>query len=88
MKEYISTNNINYNILSTVVRGCVNTKIAPSFDFTDKNLEKDIELFLKPFKLFINYINKGADDYDSNIDLLSMDHTKKNNTVPHASARN
>jgi predicted GTPase len=88
MKEYISTNNINYNILSTIVRECVNTKIAPNFDFTDKNLEKDIELFLKPFKLFINYINKGANDYDSKIDLLSIDYTKKSNTVPHASKKN
>jgi hypothetical protein len=88
MKEYISTNNINYNILSTIVRECVNTKIASNFDFTDKNLEKDIELFLKPFKLFINYINKGASDYDSKIDLLSIDHTKKSNTLPHASKKN
>jgi len=81
MKEYISTNNINYNILSIIVRGFVNTKITPNFDYTDKNLEKDIESFLKPFKIFINYINKGADDIDSDVDLLSMDHNKKNYSI-------
>ena len=32
-------------------------RVTPEFNFTDKNLEKDIELFLKPFKIFINYIN-------------------------------
>jgi hypothetical protein len=32
-----------------------------NFDYTDKNLEKDIESFLKPFKIFINYINKTTD---------------------------
>jgi len=81
MKEYISTNNINYNILSIIVRGFVNTNITPYFDYTDKNLEKDIEIFLKPFKIFINYINKGVDDIDSDVDLLSMDHNKRNYSI-------
>jgi hypothetical protein len=62
IKEYISTNNINYNILSIIVNhyniiySSRNTDIT-NFDYTDKNLEKDIESFLKPFKIFINYIN-------------------------------
>lgn len=81
MKEYISTNNINFSILSIIVRGCVNTKITPNFDFTNKSLEKDIETFLKPFKIFINYINKGTDEIDSDVDLLSMDHNKKSYSI-------
>jgi hypothetical protein len=66
IKEYISTNNINYNILSIIVNhyniiySSRNTDIT-NFDYTDKNLEKDIESFLKPFKIFINYINKTTD---------------------------
>ena len=66
MKEYISTNNINYNILSIIVKDVCNPDIgvfkeaARVIDFTDKNLEKDIELFLKPFKIFINYINQHS----------------------------
>jgi predicted GTPase len=66
MKEYISTNNINYNILSIIVKDAIisNTNFFDSanhYDYTDKNLEKDIESFLKPFKIFINYINKTTD---------------------------
>jgi hypothetical protein len=65
IKEYISTNNINYNILSIIVNHCnINRRSAFSssnVDYTDKNLEKDIESFLKPFKIFINYINKTTD---------------------------
>jgi hypothetical protein len=61
IKEYISTNNINYNILSMqLLLTIINHRSAFSssnVDYTDKNLEKDIELFLKPFKIFINYIN-------------------------------
>ena len=62
IKEYISTNNINYNILSIIVNHyniiyrSRNTDIT-NFDYTDKNLEKEIESFLKPFKIFINYMN-------------------------------
>ena len=56
IKEYISTNNINYNILSIIVKSYA-CNPNRKFDYTDKNLEKDIELFLKPFKIFINYIN-------------------------------
>ena len=62
IKEYISTNNINYNILSIIVMNCIHkTFNMTNFDYTDKNLEKDIESFLKPFKIFINYINKTTD---------------------------
>jgi hypothetical protein len=57
IKEYISTNNINYNILSIIVMNWNPTVNMTNFDYTDKNLEKDIESFLKPFKIFINYIN-------------------------------
>jgi hypothetical protein len=62
IKEYISTNNINYNILSITVNHYniiySSTFNMTNFDYTDKNLEKEIESFLKPFKIFINYINK------------------------------
>jgi predicted GTPase len=62
MKEYISTNNINYNILSIIVKDVIISNKdffdrAQPIDYTDKNLEKEIESFLKPFKIFINYIN-------------------------------
>ena len=66
MKEYISTNNINYNILSIIVKDvhnpgiCAFLEAVRVIDYTDKNLEKDIELFLKPFKIFINYINQHS----------------------------
>jgi len=75
MKEYISTNNINYNILSIIVKDFYNGKVASNFDYTDKNVEKDIEIFLKPFKIFINYVNKDNNDYESTIDLLSINHS-------------
>ena len=74
IKEYISTNNINYNILSIIVNEIGNSLyicscstydefkiMKTSFSFPDNNLEKDIELFLKPFKIFINYINNEED---------------------------
>jgi predicted GTPase len=62
MKEYISINNINYNILSIIVKDVIISNKdffdrAQPIDYTDKNLEKEIESFLKPFKIFINYIN-------------------------------
>ena len=63
IKEYISTNNINYNILSIIILSIFENeygRVTPEFNFTDKNLEKDIELFLKPFKIFINYINQHS----------------------------
>jgi len=76
MKEYISTNNINYNILSIIVKDFYYGNVASNFDYTDKNLEKDIELFLKPFKIFINYINKNDDNDKSEVDLLGLNNSK------------
>ena len=74
MKEYISTNNINYNILSIIVSAprypydiyCIEHCVVNGV-FSDKNLEKDIELFLKPFKIFINYINNEEDTENKEI---------------------
>ena len=74
MKEYISTNNINYSILSIIVKEL--TSPIGTFDFLDKNLEKEIEIFLKPFKMFINYINKDNEIDDKDFDLLSIDDKK------------
>jgi len=78
IKEYISTNNINYNILSIIVMNCIHkTFNMTNFDYTDKNLEKDIESFLKPFKIFINYINKPDtqinDEEDDEIEEVDYD---------------
>ena len=74
MKEYISTNNINYSILSIIVKELISP--IGTFDFLDKNLEKEIDIFLKPFKMFINYINKDNEIDDKNFDLLSIDEKK------------
>jgi predicted GTPase len=73
MKEYILTNNINYNILSIIVNR-VNTfeNEKMSFDVTDKNLKTNIELFLKPFKIFINYMNQPP----KFVDLQSVNHSE------------
>jgi predicted GTPase len=66
MKEYILTNNINYNILSIIVnRRISHENRGINFDVNDKNLEKNIELFLRPFKIFINYINQPPKFVDS-----------------------
>lgn len=79
MKEYISTNNINYNILSIIVseisnayylEDCRNLVVNYISAFTDKNLEKDIELFLKPFKIFINYINKPGTQINEEVEQV------------------
>lgn len=72
MKEYITTNNINYSLLSLIVKNQVlNPNI--NYDFLNDNLEKDIDTFLEPFKKFIQYINRGS----SEIDLLSINNERK-----------
>jgi hypothetical protein len=66
MKEYISTNNIYYSLLSLIVKDNLTISLG-TYNFLDENLEKEIDLFLEPFKLFIKYINN-----DLNIDLLNI----------------
>jgi hypothetical protein len=61
MKEYISTDNINYNLLNIIVKSIVNS--GPQADIRDhnyliENLQREIESFLEPFKFFIQYINR------------------------------
>jgi len=63
MKEYISTDNINYNLLNIIVKSIVNS--VANTDIRDhnyliENLQREIESFLEPFKLFIQYINRGT----------------------------
>jgi len=71
MKEYITTNNINYSLLSLIVKNQV-TNPSVNYDFLNDSLEKDIETFLLPFKQFIQYINSGTIE----VDLLSINERK------------
>jgi hypothetical protein len=63
MKEYISTDNINYNILNIIVKSIVNSVANTEIrdhNYLVENLQREIESFLEPFKLFIQYINRGT----------------------------
>ena len=74
MKEYITTNNINYSLLSLIVSNQItSTNTIITYDFLSDNLGKDIDTFLQPFKRFIEYINKN----NSEIDLLSINNERK-----------
>jgi predicted GTPase len=64
MKEYISTNNISYSILSIIVEHYNNNKRIGNF--LGDQLETDIEKFLEPFQTFIKYLEKIED-----VDLLA-----------------
>jgi len=78
MKEYISTNNISYSLLSLIVEhniNIINCKIT--YEYLADDLEKDIESYLEPFKMFIKYINQDSSDNESEVDLLSIDERKK-----------
>lgn len=75
MKEYITTNNINYSLLSLIVKNQV-TNPSVNYDFLNDSLEKDIETFLLPFKQFIQYINSGSTE----MDLLSINERKSKKT--------
>ena len=63
MKEYISTDNINYNLLNIIVKSMIHHDMqcdVRDHTYLVENLEREIESFLEPFKLFIKYINRGT----------------------------
>jgi hypothetical protein len=74
MKEYISTNNISYSLLSLIVEhNANNSSCKITSEYLVNDLEKDIESYLEPFKIFIRYINKESIEDTSDIDLLSIE---------------
>jgi predicted GTPase len=63
MKEYISTDNMNYNLLNIIVKSTIHFDMQ--YDVRDhtylvENLEREVDSFLEPFKLFIQFINRGT----------------------------
>ena len=63
MKEYISTDNMNYNLLNIIVKSMIHHDMqidVRDHNYLVENLEREIESFLEPFKLFIQYINRGT----------------------------
>ena len=60
MKEYISTNNINYSIISIIIDSISVHKSDLSqlkINEVHKITEDDIETFFKTFNIFIKFIN-------------------------------